>query len=426
MDEALKDNLDPIEALAAGTREECADATDEAGMINCLLRIAEELNATLDLDAVLQKVAERVKQFIDYDLFAIQLLDPLGQELRIRFGIGYAPEVVQHWRLGLGQGLAGTAAQSGKSVRVGDVTRDPRYIDAGGDIRAEMAIPLVVQNRTVGVLNVGTRQVDGFTESHERVLTFLAGHLANAIENSRLYENLRVQSRTLSLLHEMSRELTSILDRDKLLRKLAHLVKRLIDYQAFHLMLWDEERQELRDTLMLRYDERIDSKCAVPLGTGITGTAAALRQPVRVPNIHLDPRYVSAGDSIDVRSELAVPLVFKDRLIGVLDLESTEYNAFSEEHEQLLTTFASFIAIALENARLYEKVRKAEMRLERDLDTAREIQRGLLPDAPPRVPGLDIGFAYAPALQLGGDIYDFLPYADDRLALAVGDVAGKA
>jgi sigma-B regulation protein RsbU (phosphoserine phosphatase) len=205
----------------------------------------------------------------------------------------------------------------------------------------------------------------------------------------------------------------------------AQLVKRLINYDLFGVMLWDEEAQLLRHRFSLHQGERRIDKSDHPLGYGISGTAAALRQPVRVPNVHLDPRYVSCWMGEEARSELAVPLVFKDRLIGVVDLESTRYNAFSEHHEQMLSTLASYVAIALENARLYAKVVKDESRLESDLATAREIQKGLLPEAAPRVPGLSIAYAYESARHVGGDIYDFLPYGDGRVAIAVGDVAGK-
>jgi sigma-B regulation protein RsbU (phosphoserine phosphatase) len=392
----------------------------------CLQEIVEELNSTLELEALLRRVAQRVKQAIGYDTFAVQLLDPLGKDLRIHFGVGYPEEVKEHWRLGLGQGLVGTAALTGQPVRVGDVRMDPRYLDAGERCLSELAIPLQVKSRVIGVMDVSSRQLNYFTEQHQRFLSFLAGHVANAIENARLYENLREQTRTLAMLYEVSHELASILDREELLRRIAQSVKRLVDYQGFHVMLWNEEKQLLENVFSLRYDQRIVNKGSMPLGTGLCGTAAALRLPIRAPNVHLDPRYVSCGDSVDVKSELVVPLVFKDRLVGVLDLESTEYNAFSEQQEQMLAALASYITVALENARLYEKVRKDELRLERDLDTAREIQKGLLPLAPPRLPGLDLGYAYAPARQLGGDIYDFLSYPDSRLAIAVGDVSGKA
>jgi sigma-B regulation protein RsbU (phosphoserine phosphatase) len=396
-----------------------------ADAIAFLTEVADELNTTLDLDSVLQRVAMQVKQVVDYDTFGVLLLDPLGQELRFRFGLGYPPEVLDHWRFGLGQGIVGVAARTGQPVRVDDVRTDPRYIDAGEEIRSELAIPLTVKNRTIGVLDVGSREPRYFTESHQALLSLLAGRLANSIENARLYENLQEQTRTLSLLYEVSRELTSILEREELLRRVAQLTKRLVNYQGFHVLLWNAATQKLESTFSLRYDERIVNKGGLSLGEGICGNVAALRQTLRVPNVHVDPRYVRCGDAVEVRSELAVPLVFKDRLVGVIDLESTEYNSFTEQHEQILSTLATYIAIALENARLYEKVREDEQRLESDLNTAREIQKGLLPEAAPRLAGLEIGFAYEPARQLGGDVFDFLSYPDGRLAVAVGDVAGK-
>ncbi|MGH9778168.1 MAG: GAF domain-containing protein, partial [Candidatus Acidiferrales bacterium] len=438
MDETVKDDLRPGQPVSADDPQcaaadeglDCAEVTadgvSDAAVMACLQEIAEELNSTLELESLLRRVAQRVKQAIGYDTLGVHLLDPLGQELRLYFSVGYPTEVAQHWRLGLGQGLVGTAAASGQPVRVDDVRLDGRYINAGENIVSEMAVPLQVKGRVIGVLNVGSRQPNYFTASHQRFLTFLAGHLANAIENARLYENLREQTRTLGLLYEVSHELASILEREELLRRIAQAVKRLVNYQGFHVMLWNEEKQLLENVFSLRYDQRISNKGGMPLGTGLCGTAAALRLPIRAPNVHLDPRYISCGDSVEVKSELVVPLVVKDRLVGVLDLESTEYNAFSEQQEQMLAALASYITVALENARLYEKVRKDELRLERDLETAREIQKGLLPVAPPRLPGLDIGYAYAPARQLGGDIYDFLSYPDSRLAIAVGDVSGKA
>ncbi|MEJ2084603.1 MAG: SpoIIE family protein phosphatase, partial [Acidobacteriota bacterium] len=163
----------------------------------------------------------------------------------------------------------------------------------------------------------------------------------------------------------------------------------------------------------------------IPLGQGICGTAAALRQSIRVPNVELDPRYVSCIESVTVRSELAVPLVFKERLIGVIDLQSVRYDAFSANHEQLLSTLASSLAIALENARLYEELQEDEERLESDLEAAREIQHQLLPKKSPWIPGVQVAVAYEAARHLAGDFYDFVPYGNGRFALTVADVSGK-
>ncbi len=395
--------------------------------LTCLLAVTRELNASTDLSAGLGRVAERVKQYIDYDTFAVLLLDELGKELRFEFAVGFPPEVARHWRFGMGQGIVGTAAATGQPLLVGDVREDPRYINASDIVRSELAIPLVVKDRTVGVLDVGSTQSDYFTGDDQRLLSFLGGHLASAVETARLYQNMREQARTLSLLHELSRELTSILDRKQLLERVAELVRRLIDYDVFTVMLWNEESRLLEPSISLYGDgPRVQTATPVPLGHGITGTAAALRQPIRVPNVDLDPRYVRCVHDLEMHSELVVPLIFKDRLVGVLDLESVEYDAFRSRHEQLLSTLASSLAIAVENARLYGMLREDEQRLDKDLTTARELQKQLLPKRTPWFPGLQLAVASEPAKHLGGDFHDFLPYGKHRLAIAVGDVAGKA
>ena len=230
---------------------------------------------------------------------------------------------------------------------------------------------------------------------------------------------------TLSLLYEVSREITSILDREELLRRVAHRVKKLVNYHLFSVMLWNENTQLLESVFGMRYGDAIPTRLRLPLHQGITGISAGERRTMRVADTLNDPRYIQCETGVVVRSELVVPLLLQDRLIGVLDLESTDPNAFTAEHERMLATLGSYIAIALENARLYEEARKTERRLQTDLSTAREIQRGLLPTGAREVPGLELAAAYAPARELGGDFYDFLPYGKGRLAMALGDVSGK-
>jgi sigma-B regulation protein RsbU (phosphoserine phosphatase) len=392
----------------------------------CLMELVEELHSSLDLDAGLSTVANRLRSLLPYDILGILLLDDLGKELSFRFAIGYPPEVVEHWRFGLGQGLVGTAARTGRPLRVGDVRTDKRYIQGVDGLASELAVPLLAKGRTVGVLDLGAREPDYFTETDVEWLVHLSRHIANAIENARLHENIKEQARTLSVLHQVSRELTSILDRDELLERVAQLVRQLIDFDVFTLILWNEELQHLEPVFSLYRDELLEGRCPIRLGDGISGTAAALHQPLRVPNVHLDPRYVACDHGKPVSSELAVPVQLKDHLMGVLDLESVKPDAFTAQHEQLLTTLGSYIAIALDNASLYEQLQEREARQAQELETAREIQKNLLPKASPWVPCLQIAVAYTPARQLGGDLYDFLPYGGGRTAIAVGDVAGKA
>jgi len=233
------------------------------------------------------------------------------------------------------------------------------------------------------------------------------------------------QAKSLSLLYEISHELTSILDREELLRRIAERVKKLVDYQVFTVMLWNESEQVLESVFSLRFEDALPTRLQMQLNQGITGAAARERRTIRVVDVRLDPRYLQCDSELEVRSELVVPLLRQDLLVGVLDLESTEPSAFTAEHERLLNILGSYIAVALENARLFEDARRTQTRLQEDLETAREIQRQLLPSGAKEVPGLDLATAYVPARELGGDFYDLLPFGVGRLAIAIGDVSGK-
>src|SRR3989475_12189792 len=190
-------------------------------------------------------------------------------------------------------------------------------------------------------------------------------------------------------------------------------------------MLWNEQTQHLESIFAMCCGDAIPARLRIPLHKGLTGTAAGERRVLRINDVSEDPRYIHCESGVAARSELVVPLLLCDRLIGVLDLESSEPHAFTLEHERMLTTLGSYIAVALENARLYQETRDAQLRLQQDLDMAREIQRGLLPNGAREVPGLDLAAGYVPARELGGDFYDFLPYGRGRLGFMVGDVSGK-
>ena len=233
------------------------------------------------------------------------------------------------------------------------------------------------------------------------------------------------QAKTLMLLHEVSRELTSILDRQELLRRVAERIKKIVDYDVFSVMLWNEQTQLLESVCAVQCNDAIPARARVPLHKGLTGAAAGQRRVLRIHDVNDDPRYIRCESGVETRSELVVPLLMKDRLIGVLDLESAKPHAFTLEHERMLSTLGSYVAVALENARLYEEALESERRLRTDLDTAKEIQRQLLPTGAREVPGLDLAAAYVSARELGGDFYDFLPYGEGRLAIALGDVSGK-
>ena len=394
-----------------------------AEVLSKMAEIAETINASLDLDEVLAHAAAQIKSLIDYEVFAVLLLDADSRELSFRFAIGHRREVVENWRIPLGQGIIGTAAAMGRPVRVSDVRQDPRYLNALDAVQSELAVPLVLQGRVVGVLDIESSQRDYFTRDQQNILTMVATRIATAIENARLFERARRQADTLLLLNEVARETNSLLDVEGVLRRAAEMVKRVIDYQIFAILLYDEEARVFRHRLNVKFGQHIQVRSVVAPHEGIVGAAATLRRPIVVPDVSFDPRYISLNP--ETRSELAIPLLYKNRVIGVLDIESPQLNYFTADHVQALSILASHLAVSIENARLYEQVARDEARMERDLTAARRLQSALLPAVPGTEYGLDIGARVVSSRELCGDLYDFLPHDSGELDIALGDVSGK-
>jgi sigma-B regulation protein RsbU (phosphoserine phosphatase) len=391
--------------------------------VSTLVEINHEITSILNLDELLKKIAELTNRIVPYEVFAIFLVDDEKQELYLRFAIGHPPEVVKNLRIKLGEGVTGTAAMERTTVVVDDVRKYPRYIEAVKNTRSELAVPLISKNHVVGVLDIESPEPGYFREDQARLLNLLASQIAIAIENANVYESERRNRELLALLYEISLDVSSTLEVDELVHKIAAAVKSRINYHTFSIFLLDEKQGLLRPKFVIRSNEQENRKLVLPLGTGLIGTAAKLKEPIRVGDVRQDPRYLNIHT--EARSELVVPLTSKGRVVGVVDLESTEVNYFTEYHERFLMTLASRIASSLVNAQLFAQVAENEQRMAREMKIAREIQRQLMPDELPSTPSLAFGVLFKPVAQLGGDLYDWIEFDDGRLAIVVGDVAGK-
>src|SRR5215813_7154074 len=396
---------------------------DARRLLSTLIEINREITSILDLDELLKKIAELTNRIVPYEIFAIFLLDDEAQELYLRFAIGHPPEVVRNLRIKVGDGVTGTAAMERTTVVVDDVRKYPRYIEAVKNARSELAVPLISQNSVVGVLDIESPELGYFREEQVKLLNMLATQIAIAIENARVYESERRNRELLALLYDISLEMASTLEVDELVNKIAAAVKQKIDYQTFSIFLLDEKLGLLQPRIVIRSNERENQKLVLPLGTGLIGTAAKLKMPLRIADVTQDPRYLNVHT--ETRSELVVPLTSKGRVVGVVDLESTQVGYFTEYHERFLMTLASRMASSLVNAELHTRVAENEERLEREMKIAREIQRQLMPDEVPSIPPLQMAVLFKPVTQLGGDLYDWIAFDDGRLAIVIGDVAGK-
>ncbi|HSQ19934.1 MAG TPA: GAF domain-containing protein, partial [Blastocatellia bacterium] len=154
---------------------------DRLPVESLLLDVADVLATSLDLDTTLRRVAEVVRKVIDYEIFAILLLNEKTQELRFRFQVGYPPEFAERSRIKVGQGVTGIAAQSRQPVLIDDVRKDPRYIEGVPNVCSELAIPLITKNRVIGVIDIEAREPGAFTEEHLRILTLVASRMAAGI-----------------------------------------------------------------------------------------------------------------------------------------------------------------------------------------------------------------------------------------------------
>ena len=388
-----------------------------------LSEISYEINSSLNLDQVLASAAQQVKRLMQFEIFAVLLREENTNDMYVRFAIGHRPEVIEHWRIPMGDGIIGAAATTGQAICVGDVLKDPRYLPAVDEVRSELAVPLIVRGRVIGVMDIESRQPDYFTPYQQTILTLVASRIGTAVENARLFESAQKQAETLLLLNEIGREASSTLQVEEVLRRAAELAKRLIDYQIFSILLYDETAAVFRHRVTVKFGQRVQEKSVVPVHEGIVGAAAKLRRPVVVPDVALDPRYRMVN--AETRSELAVPMIYKARVVGVMDLESPQLNYFTPDHVQVLSILAANLAVSIENARLYEQVARDESRMERDLNAARRIQGALLPRLPGPEFGLDIAARVVSSRELSGDLYDFMRYGPNDLGIALGDVSGK-
>src|SRR6202453_1478821 len=404
-------SLDPINA-----RIEPAD-------VAYLMRLTDTLNTTLDLQTLLSRTSELVRSLIPYRIFAIFLLNERTHDLRMRFQIGHTPQI-ERTRVPVGKGVVGQVALTRQPILLNDVSTADFYIAANPDVRSELAVPLIAKNRLIGVMDLESEQLNFFRPEHLHVLTMTASRIAQSIENARLYARVTRQAQTLEVLNEIAVELASILDLNPLLERVGQLLRRLIDYQMFTIMLLDEKGEYLITRYAWRFGYAHAPMRRISVNSGLVGAAVREWRHINVPDVRKDTRYLEMN--AETRSELIVPLFYKGRVIGVLDLEHTRTGYFNEDHERVLTTLAAQVAISIENARLYQAVRRQEAQLERDIAMAREVQLRLLPTTAPEHVHADMAVRVLPARTIGGDLYDFIDYGPNRTAIVLGDVSGKA
>lgn len=398
-------------------------SSDQA-TLRTLFDLGRRVMSVLELDDLLRTIPNLIERLIQFDAFAIYLLDEASGTLTVGYALGYPEGVVETIRLEVGSGLVGRAVADRRAMLINDLSHEPDYKGFVPGMQASLVVPLIYRRHVIGALNILSAHRHAFTERDLAIVRQFGVHAATALENARLYREAQATAQVFETLVEIAREVSSILDLDTLFTRLAPLTRRLIDHRSFAVLLVNQPAGRLDvQHLSVRYGSEVTLP-SVPLGHGLVGFAAQSCQPVLVGDVQADPRYIKVAD--DIRSELIVPLMHQGHCIGVLALASPTLNAFDEQDVNLATLMASQFAIAIQNAQLYHHVSLNQVRLERELRFAQRVQAALLPQGVPgRIRGLDVAARFAAAHEVGGDFHDFLDPLANQLVVAVGDVSGK-
>lgn len=321
--------------------------------------IARDISSSLDLDELLQKAVDLIRSRFDFYHASVFLKDLPGEFVAVRGSTGEAGAQLKRtgYKLGVGsKSIVGFVADKGETLVVNDITRDANYYPNPllQDTRAEAAIPLKVADRIVGVLDVQSNKLYAFSDDNLRTLQILADQLAIAVVNTELFAETQEHLAQHRLLHHITTTAASGTTLDEALQSAVNGLQVTLGGDRVSILLVERDKKTLEVKAAVGYTDEIRN-LRVPIGSGITGWTALHRRALRVNNVLQDSRYIEG--SPNTRSEMAIPLLYRSELLGVLNVESEQTSAYAENDEELLGTLGGSLAAIIANARLLEQIR---------------------------------------------------------------------
>jgi diguanylate cyclase (GGDEF)-like protein len=307
-----------------------------------LYKITTKLSEELELSKLLKICANLISETYNYSNCSILFRE--GDNLVIKAATNYPSSIIGK-RIPIGKGVTGNCAKERKEILVPDVSKFKDYIPFDKKIKSELAVPIIRKNRLLGVLNIESKEKNAFSEEDVKILKILSNQLAVYISKAYLHTQLELANR-------IGIKITSIVELDKLLRFVVQSIKRTLKYDSAAIMIKEESDLVIKAVTVMP-KKNIGMK--IPIGKGITGKCAEERRIINIGDISKCDYYIPSGIP-GIKSEIALPIIYKDELLGVLTIESKVENAFGIEDEKILSLLCSQIAVTIKNAQIYREL----------------------------------------------------------------------
>lgn len=389
-----------------------------------LLEAARVFNSTLEYEELMELVLKMIVGAVSAEAALVFRVDHSRSDMKIRY-MHCSDCLMNEFTVELGSGVIGWVANYKEPVIINDAANDERIDDIirssiGVEMKSIISVPLIGKGQMIGVIEAINSENSGFTDEDLDTLVGLSNQIAVAIDNANLYRTVKREALIKDLLYDIGNKLSGSLTLDEVLKEIMASVRLVVDYDAGGVFIVDETE------VLAIYSEGYDADCIPHLhskvGKGLVGTAIEQNYAVIVPDVTNDPRYINCR--VQTNSEMVVPIVLSDRVIGSLNLESNRRDAFDSNDTAALQTFAAQAAISIERARMHQKLLESQ-KIDQQLEIAREIQTTFLPKKAPSIPHYDIHGRNIPSGQVGGDYFDFIEIVSGQIGIAIADVVGK-
>ena len=332
--------------------------------LQLLYQVSNVIHSTLEPHHALQLIVGEAVNIMRATSGSVVIVNPTTGFLEIQASVGL-PEDSAALKLRVGEGITGWVARTNTAVRIGDVRKDPRYVKARDNVISELAVPFDIAGEGRGVLNVDSDRPNAFDENDEQLLRDLAIQASNVIRNTWLYEQIRIKARWFEALFHVGQTIASTLNLDDALKVITRQACELMGAKMCSLWLLDETREWLDLRASHGAGRAYIKKPRLSVAESALGAVVRRKKPLQVDNVQISSRYqnIEVARKEELVSLLSVPLLFQGESIGALSVYTAEQHSFSNEEVRVLAALAQLSGIAIEKARLYERIVDIEEQL---------------------------------------------------------------